>query len=144
MGADVNPRSGDGWTALHSASIWGHKDMTELLLASGAEVSVRATGGWAPGWTPLHMAVRHSHGPRIELAQSLIGRGAQLDAQDELGRTPLHIVAHYGHKELAACLLENGANINIADNDGETPLHLTVKADRNEVAQLLRAHGGRD
>ncbi|MGB9233830.1 MAG: ankyrin repeat domain-containing protein [Terriglobales bacterium] len=41
-----------GWTPLHGAADNCHKDVAELLLASGADVNARTTGGE----TPLHLA----------------------------------------------------------------------------------------
>lgn len=52
-GADVNAKTRNGETALHSAAISGHKQAAELLLANGADVN--ALNGY--GETALERAV---------------------------------------------------------------------------------------
>jgi len=52
-GADVNAKTRNGETALHSAVIQGHREVLELLLANGADVN--ALNGY--GETPLERAV---------------------------------------------------------------------------------------
>ena len=40
-GTDVNVKDGWGWTPLHNAAWWGHKEIAELLLANGADVNAK-------------------------------------------------------------------------------------------------------
>lgn len=77
------------------------------------------------GSTCLHQA--HS----IEQAASLIRRGAEVNAQTEHGRTPLHHALYYHtdsfdleQLQMTQLLLMNGAEVNIQDEDGKTPLHI--------------------
>lgn len=53
--------------------------------------------------TPLHWAVVEG---RKEAVQLLIAKGADVNAQDERGRTPLH---YAGNVEVAQLLIDNGA-----------------------------------
>ena len=39
------------------------------------------------------------------------------------GWTPLHYAAYGGHKEIAELLIAEGADVNAKDEDGVTPLH---------------------
>ena len=113
-----------------------------LLLEYGAEVNTAATSGWANGWTPLHMAVRHAHARSVEIAEMLLARGANIDANDERGWTPLHLVVNFGHLLLAEYLLAHHAKVNSKDNLGHTPLSLASIAGRERLMTLLLKHGG--
>src|SRR5262245_6551971 len=55
--ASVNSYSHDGWTPLHLASFFGHRDLAELLLERGADVNARSRSErFARENTPLHAA----------------------------------------------------------------------------------------
>jgi hypothetical protein len=52
-----------------------------------------------------------------------LAEGANVNAQDELGYSPIHAAVSYGHTEVIQYLLSVGANANLTDEDGDTPLH---------------------
>jgi ankyrin repeat protein len=52
----------------------------------------------------------------------LLERGADPNAKNDDGWTPLHIAAGEGHVEIVKLLLERGADPWIADNDKLIPL----------------------
>ena len=69
-------------------------------------------------------------------------KGANINAVDKDGWTPLHIAAPLGCKDVAALLIAKGANVNAAHKDGWTPLHIAAAFGRNDdVAALLIAKG---
>jgi uncharacterized protein len=45
----------------------------------------------------------------------LIERGANINLQDNEGKTALSVSAEFGDTKLAKLLIENGANVNLAD-----------------------------
>jgi len=59
------------------------------------------------------------------VADLLIARGADVNASDKDGHTPLYEAMNQvpWHKDVAALLLVHGADPNIGDNEGDTPLH---------------------
>jgi ankyrin repeat protein len=72
--------------------------------------------------TSLHWAVIEGH----EVAATyLLAWGANVNARDALGNTPLHLAVCYAEKELntrlVKILLLRGSDRNIANNDGLTP-----------------------
>ena len=60
------------------------------------------------------------------LARYLVQRGANPDAHDREGRTPLHRALFEGDLVRAVALLEAGANLEAADQRGRTAIHHAV------------------
>jgi ankyrin repeat protein len=88
----------------------------------------------------LHDAVQYSH---ISIIERLIKSGADVNALDRWGKTPLHIAAMIGREDAAKLLIDNGADINAKDNYGYTPLHEAAGNSRwaSGVARLLISAG---
>ncbi len=61
-------------------------------------------------------------------------------SRDDMGSTPLHYAAQYGHKDVAELLLANKADVNAKDNYGQTPLHYAAQYGHKDVAELLLAN----
>ncbi|HZM70679.1 MAG TPA: ankyrin repeat domain-containing protein [Candidatus Cryosericum sp.] len=103
----VNAHSHDGWTALHLASFFGHRDLAALLLDQGADVNARSRSErFARDNTPLHAAAANRH---VEVAGLLLERGAEINAKDGSGFTPLALAANSRSDLLMLLLLEKGA-----------------------------------
>ena len=71
----------------------------------------------------------------------LLTRGADTEAKDRGGRTPLWRAAWHGHTHVAELLLAHGADANAVTTNGMTPLHAAGREGRTDVAQLLVAEG---
>jgi ankyrin repeat protein len=87
------------------------------------------------GWTLLHEAACYD----AEIARVLIERGADIDAKDVNGATPLHAAALSGQVAIARLLVERGAPID-ALAEGRyavTPVGAAVRRGRDEVAAYL-------
>ena len=75
--------------------------------------------------------------------QHLAG-GADVNAKNVDGWTPLHEAAFGGRKEIVELLISNGADVNAKGESGRTPLDLATQSKRNlKTADLLRKHGGK-
>ena len=82
--------------------------------------------------TPLHYAVDRSF---RDVATFLIDNGAQLDAQDTSGETPLMIAVLCEHEELLKLLLDRGADKSIRNCEGLTVLELC--GIKEEISSIL-------
>lgn len=96
----INLRTSIGVTPLHLAAWNGHKDMTELLISKGIDVSVKAEDGE----TPLYGAAENG---RIALVELLLARGADVNARKD-GETPLSAAKRRRHTDVEALLRQHG------------------------------------
>ena len=112
-GAKINLQDRRNETALHKAvshqmEIHQWRNSTELvnlLLARGVEWGVRTR---IFGCMPLDYAVAANN---IEGSLILLQRGADVNHQESLGETALHIAIRCGHLEQVRLLTDNGARI---------------------------------
>jgi hypothetical protein len=73
--------------------------------------------------------------------EGLIAKGADINARDNHGETPLFTAACCTSKEVVELLLAKGADINVKDYQGWTPLWQAVNNQQKEIVELLIAKG---
>ncbi|MFN7920171.1 MAG: ankyrin repeat domain-containing protein [Bryobacteraceae bacterium] len=93
----------------------------------------------ANGNTPLHYAAAFG---TVSAMKTLLDRGAEFEAKNRFGQTPLHWA--FANLEKTELLLARGANVNAQANDGRTALY-SAASQRNTdaVLKLLLSKGAK-
>lgn len=129
FGANPNSRNEDGSPLLIQAVQMNSSMAVRVLLALRADVHGRD----ALGATALHSS------PNREITVILFSHGADPNARDRNGFTPLHWFARLNDTNNTAALLLGGSQVNAKAICGETAMH---RARHGQTIQLLRAFGG--
>jgi len=119
-----------GDTAMHVAAAAHRPGMIRLLVAMNADVGARNRRGAQP----LHYAADGSRGSRTwnPLAQAetvtcLIEAGADPNATDKSGVTPLHRAVRTRCAAAVSALLDGGADPRRTNSRGSTPMQLATR-----------------
>lgn len=121
---------------LDKAARTGDLAGTKRLLIGGADVN---TAFGSERLTALSLAASSGH---AEVARILILAGANVNARDNFGRTPLIWAAFHGNAEVVRVLLENGATPDATDVElGRTPLTWSAGRGDPKLVELLLASG---
>jgi ankyrin repeat protein len=113
----------DAW---YMASRHGYMDMIQLLAEHGADINDKNTG----------MLIRYAQGSE-RITKYLIDNGADVDMQDAIGTTALHIAALNHRTANAKALLEAGADPSIKNDESKTALDIAKDSDAKEIVKLL-------
>lgn len=130
-GASVEAENTMGDTPMDSAAQQSEADCVKYYLQHGGNIRNQN----AFGRTPLHNAVRIVGD--IAVVKILLNAGAELEARDHDGRTPLALSAGLYHVDCLELLAGHGGKINTRDRLGMTPLHLAAKQPNIESATCL-------
>jgi uncharacterized protein len=168
LGTDANCRDGRMGTPLFYAAARGHAEIVELLLSADADATaVDKRGNTALCYalktmTPNPAVVKRlienralkkqsEHGPVLLCIEGsassqvyiemLLREGADMNAADTQGYTPLIRFAYDGNITGVAILLKHGASVNATTVDGKTALSEAVAQGYEKLVQLLLDSG---
>ena len=109
--------------------------MVKAILEFHPDVNLRGAGGKTPLFAAGEYRDKDVEGARGECVRLLAEAGADVNARDDEGNTPLHETFL---EEVEEELLKLGADVNARNNDGETPIFTHV--DDSAMALFIK-HG---
>jgi len=133
-----------GLTAMGCAAQAGQPPIVEFLNGRGADPNANLLDrdGRPLGFTPLRLALDFPQKEKAEkMAGWMLGNGANANAAQKDGASPLHAAARAGYDGAVAMLLRKGADAGAKDADGRTPLEVALLRGGNPAAELLRSAG---
>jgi quinoprotein dehydrogenase-associated probable ABC transporter substrate-binding protein len=148
-GADIEKVGPQGFQPLATAIVEQKYEAAKALLDAGANVDSLAGKEEV---TPLMVAAGQSAPAEgamflpestrpLDIAKSLIERGANVNAQSKNGVTPLMVAAANNNPPMIGLLIESGADTTLKDTQGKTALDIARQNDNREAAQAIQVLG---
>lgn len=127
----------EGMAPLHLSVIGGHYLTTKALLQAGG-ISGKATRSHKSS-AVLALATKSNY---YKIVRLLVDSGVDINWQDEVGETALHVAARFGHVECAKILLdgtpEQKANTDLYEKYFDwTPTHIAAVDGHLPIIELL-------
>ncbi|XP_066154300.1 SH3 and multiple ankyrin repeat domains protein 2 isoform X7 [Euwallacea fornicatus] len=170
-GAILDYRTKDGSTALHRAVEHRSVEALKTLLELGASPNYKDNKGLTPlyftispnvdpvfaetllhdhattgaadtqGWQEVHQACKHG---LLKHLEHLLFYGADMNAHNASGNTPLHVCAVNGQDSCARQLLFRGADRQALNYANQTPCQVAVIAGNMELVELIQNYRQED
>ncbi len=94
----------------------------------------------AQAYAGLHQAAWRGDAAKVK---ALIAAGADLDARDVHGRTPLQVATYAGQRDAITLLAKAGAKLDLLENDRYDAVTIAAVADDAQTLSLLLALGAK-
>jgi ankyrin repeat protein len=128
----ANAPSTDGHHPLGLAAFFAGPSTVRLLLDRGAEIGAAARN--AMQVQAIHAAVASRNVDSVAL---LLERGADANARQQVGYTPLMGAASGGRGDIADLLLRHGADPSLRSEDGKTAADIAREHDHRDLSARL-------
>ncbi|HTZ89762.1 MAG TPA: ankyrin repeat domain-containing protein [Alloacidobacterium sp.] len=132
----VRAVSPDGWAPLHLAAAFASAEPVTLLLEHGAHVHQFSHNPMRN--QPLHACIALNGS--LDVVRALLECGADVNATQHGGYTPLLQAAAAGRRDLVLLLLEHGARPDCVCDRGRSPIDYALERGHTEVAELLASY----
>lgn len=155
LGASLEHKDGLGFTPLISAALLGYPEAVDTLIRHGADIEAEnADGQTALLMSVLSMSANNAstgfddddkikwHNRWNKVIEILIKNGADVNATDKRGASPLFIAIFSNDVELCRYLIGVGANPNHKLNNGVSMLSFAKIGASKEIVNLLQTHIG--
>jgi ankyrin repeat protein len=154
-GANIEARNWLGQTGLMYAITTFNIERFHILLKYGADVNARSSQAAREedetfNNTPLHYAVKHTNAimstENTDIIDELVDEGADVNAQNNLGETPLmwslHIPRMEDRSAVVKRFIADMADVNLQNNIGDTYFMIAIKAtDRGWLQYFMDTYG---
>ncbi|CAD6231483.1 GSCOCG00001432001-RA-CDS [Cotesia congregata] len=130
-------------TLLHRAIDDNKEEIAQFLIRSGCDLNAtRKLGPNGEGGdeardncTPLHLCCQWG---LEQVVQTLVEHGANVNARDAEGKTPIHIAIQNQHAEIIALLLcHPNLDLSLRDKKGLSPFATALTVRNNKAAQAI-------
>ncbi|XP_048252515.1 ankyrin repeat and KH domain-containing protein 1-like [Haliotis rufescens] len=128
---DINSRGGGSRTPVMTAAEWRHRDVVELLVSKGADVSLVDVNGD----NILHWACWAGHLATVKFVLSL--NVVDINSRGGGSRTPVMRAALRRHRDVVELLVSKGADVSLVDEDGDNTLHLACYRGHLETVKFV-------
>lgn len=129
--------AGDGWSPLHLAAAFGTPEAVRILLENGAPVDAVSKNPQTN--QPLHAALALGRNP--ESVSLLLNAGADPNARQTAGFTPIFSAAAANRRDLIEILIARGADPAIPNDFGQTSAGFARERGHAELADWLENPG---
>ncbi|XP_067664250.1 putative ankyrin repeat protein RF_0381 [Haliotis asinina] len=128
---DINSRDHEGTTPVINAASYGHKDVFDLLVRKGADLTLKNDSD-----TILCAA---SRGGNAEIVKYILRQDASsINSRRSDGMTPVLLAAYKGHWEVFSLLVSNEANITLLRPEtGENILHVACRGGNMKIVKYV-------
>lgn len=117
---------------VHWASFKGNTNVLGVLLKHGADIKKKGTN-----WKISALHIAHD----VQTVEFLLSNGADIEAGDVHGQTPLMYAAKRGNLNVAEALIKHGATLNAHDENDWTALELAKVFSYTNVVAFLESKG---
>ena len=112
--------------------------LVNLLVEHKADVNLADGNGDSPIFFAMNGGSK-DFAEKVPFVEALLMRGANIEARNSAGETPLTVAVTYFAKDLVELLLKHKADPNAKKSNGESPLHLATYRNPECVDILLAA-----
>ncbi|MCL4361631.1 ankyrin repeat domain-containing protein [Candidatus Dependentiae bacterium] len=135
---NINEKDSRGYSAL---ALVRNERIAKMLLGSGADINSKSNLGYSTILSIVNLYVDaplNSRDPELlKTIKFLASKGANVNAKNKNGQTPLMVAAFSNDADLVQLLLEFGANVNEKNKYGDTALMFAIEEGSSDIVTKL-------